>query len=251
MAKPNYIELGDRRHAQQLPILFEDRSVLAIDKPAGWMLVPHSWQRTAWNLQAAITSSIAAGDYWARARNLKFLRHIHRLDADTSGILLFARSLGALNTYGDLFETRRMEKTYLAVVAGKPAQAAWSCEHKLAADPASIGRMKVDELGGKDAETHFRVLQTGPRTTLVEARPVTGRTHQIRVHLAQSGCPVWGDELYGRKIPGPKPGGKWPQFPLGLRSVRLAYRDPFNQHPVCITAPTEAFLQEFGFSPPA
>jgi 23S rRNA-/tRNA-specific pseudouridylate synthase len=102
VAKPSVIELPT---AEMIPILHEDRSVLAIDKPPGWMLVPFSWQKTSRNLQAALVSSIAAGDFWARSRNLKFLRFVHRLDADTTGILLFARSQGALRAYGDLFKT--------------------------------------------------------------------------------------------------------------------------------------------------
>src|SRR5215472_6028108 len=114
MPRPNYIEFptGDC-----IPILYEDRSVMAIDKPRGWMLVPFSWQKTAHNLQAALTSSIAAGDFWARSRNLKFLRFVHRLDAETTGILLLAKSQGAVASYGTLFESREMEKVYLAVVA--------------------------------------------------------------------------------------------------------------------------------------
>src|SRR5215831_2735876 len=106
MAKPNFIELPT---GETIPILYEDRSVLAIDKPRGWMLVPFSWQKTNRNLQAALTSSIAAGDFWARSRNLRYLRFVHRLDADTSGILLLAKSPGALRTYSELFESRRME----------------------------------------------------------------------------------------------------------------------------------------------
>src|SRR5512147_523619 len=101
MAKPDHIVLGD---GTTISILYEDRSVLAIDKPPGWMLVPVSWQKTSWNLQAAIMSSITAGFFWARSRNLKFLKYVHRLDAETSGVLLFAKSQGALNTFGDLFE---------------------------------------------------------------------------------------------------------------------------------------------------
>ena len=110
MAKSDAIELPT---GERIPILYEDRSVLAIDKPRGWMLVPFSWQKTDRNLQAAIASSIAARDFWARSRNLKYLRSIHRLDADTSGVLLFARSPGATRTYGELFESRKMEKVYL------------------------------------------------------------------------------------------------------------------------------------------
>src|SRR5204863_8791986 len=113
VAQPNSIELPT---GEIISILYEDRSVLAIDKPRGWMLVPFSWQKTSHNLQAALTSSIAAGDFWARSRNLKFLRFVHRLDAETTGVLLMAKSLGAVESYGELFESRKMEKIYLVVV---------------------------------------------------------------------------------------------------------------------------------------
>src|ERR1051325_9038071 len=105
MARPNVIQLGDE---VSIPILYEDRSALAIDKPVGWMLVPYTWDRTGRNLQLAISSSILGGEFWARSRNLKFLKYVHRLDADTSGVLLFAKSPGAVRTYSDLFESRRM-----------------------------------------------------------------------------------------------------------------------------------------------
>ncbi|MGO8837452.1 MAG: RluA family pseudouridine synthase [Limisphaerales bacterium] len=238
MAKPGCIELPD---CEPIPILYEDRSVIAVDKPRGWMLLPVSWQNTARNLQAAINSSIAARDFWARSRGIKFLRYIHRLDGDTSGILLFARSPGAVDTYSDLFESRRMEKTYLAVVEGPPREVEWTCQLKLAPDPRRTGRMKVDAREGKDAETHFRVLQKKEKYTLIEARPFTGRTHQIRVHLAEAGLPITGDELYGRE--GNEAG-------LGLRAVRLAYVDPFTRRRADIQAPVEMFLREYGFDLP-
>jgi 23S rRNA pseudouridine1911/1915/1917 synthase len=107
VARTHSIELSG---VAPIPILYEDRAVLAIDKPRGWMLVPFSRQRTGRNLQAALASSIAAKDFWARSRNLKFLRFVHRLDAETTGILLCAKSPGAVRTYGELFESRRMEK---------------------------------------------------------------------------------------------------------------------------------------------
>ena len=96
MAKPTHIPL---QGSDPIPILYEDRSVLAIDKPIGWMLVPFTWQRTSRNLQAALTSSIAAGHFWARSRGLTALQHVHRLDAETSGVLLFCKSSGGLRTY--------------------------------------------------------------------------------------------------------------------------------------------------------
>jgi RluA family pseudouridine synthase len=238
MPKPACIELAG---AEPIPILYEDRSVLAIDKPRGWMLVPFSWQKTNWNLQAALVSSIAAGDFWARSRGLKFLKFVHRLDAETTGILLFAKSLGAVESYSELFESRRMEKTYLAVVTGTPKTAEWTCRLKLGPAPGQIGRMQVDERGGKEAETHFRVLQRCESLTLIEAHPLTGRTHQIRIHLAESGCPCVGDDVYGR--------GK-EKLRLGLRAVKLVYRDPFLRRRVDIRAPVENFCREYGFDTP-
>ena len=241
MAKPLFIELDD---APPIPILFEDRSVIAIDKPAGWMLVPHSWQRTGWNLQAAISSSINAGHYWARSRNLKFLRYIHRLDADTSGVLLFGKSFGAVETYGDLFQTRQMEKRYLAIVHGKPRDAEWTCNLPLGPDPQAIGRVHVDEEEGKDCETFFRALRIKGNFTLVEAHPLTGRQHQIRVHLSATGHGIMGDPLYGpsaEEMPYTRP-------PLALRSVELAYRDPFTKRPVRIQASADEWLKTYGWA---
>ncbi|HWN95558.1 MAG TPA: RluA family pseudouridine synthase [Methylomirabilota bacterium] len=233
MAKPNYIELT---REVRIPILYEDRSVIALDKPPGWMLVPISWQKTNWNLQAALLSSIAVGHFWARSRNLKFLKYIHRLDAETSGVLLFARSQGALHSIGEMFETRRMEKVYLAVTAHALKQKQWSSQLGLAPDPRRIGRMMADP-GGKPAETEFRVVASVGGRYLIEARPYTGRQHQIRVHLAEAGCPILGDELYG--------GG---HGELALRAVGLAYRDPFTRKPIVIRAPVSEFLSQHGFS---
>ena len=86
MAKAREIELAD---GTVIPILYEDRSVLVLDKPAGWLMIPTSWEKTARNLQLALESSINARDFWARSRNIKFLRFVHRLDADTSGVVVF------------------------------------------------------------------------------------------------------------------------------------------------------------------
>lgn len=271
-----------------MPILYEDRAVLAIDKPRNWMLVPFNWQRTNRNLQAAIVSSIAAGDYWAKSRGLRFLRYVHRLDAETTGILLFAKSQGAVEAYGDLFESRKMEKTYLAVSSEVPKQNEWTCRLALAQDEKNFGRMKVDARTGKESETHFKVLQVldhatpkltaavTPKTdfadtrasetqaqfkarkvaiekslrqlapasaprALVEAHPLTGRTHQIRVHMAESGCPVFADELYGQRPP---------RTEMGLRAVRLCFADPFTRRPVDIRAPIDKFCREYGFDIP-
>lgn len=238
MAKTPFVELGHGRALERIPILYEDRAVLALDKPRGWMLVPFTWQRTNRNLAAAIQSSIGAGAFWARCRNIRFLRYIHRLDAETTGVLLFGRSPGAVRSLGDLFESRQMTKRYLAVARGRPPSETWECRLKLDKDPVELGRMRADRTHGKDAETRFRVLASNGEWHLIEALPLTGRTHQIRVHLEAAGCPIVGDELYGGGV----------EVPLGLRAVELAYRDPFTRRPVRIVADEAAFRAEYGFA---
>jgi 23S rRNA pseudouridine1911/1915/1917 synthase len=239
VAKSEAIELPT---GERIPILYEDRSVMAIDKPRGWMLVPMSWQNTGRNLQAALSSSIAARDFWARSRGLKSLRYIHRLDAETTGILLLGKSPGAVQSYTRLFESRRMEKIYLAVIRGIPRDPEWTSTRKIGPDPKRHGRMKLDQRGGKEAETRFRLLQTFNEISLLEARPLTGRTHQIRIHLAEVGHPVVGDDLYGT--------GEKTSQSLGLRAIVLSYRDPFTGRSVRIRAPVDEFAQQYGFETP-
>jgi RluA family pseudouridine synthase len=260
MAKPREIELPD---GTVIPILYEDRAVLAIDKPAGWLLVPSEWDATSRNLQRALESGINGGEFWARSRNLKYLRFVHRLDAETSGVLLLVKSPGALRPYSKLFETREVQKTYLAVVAGIPKQKTWTCKLPIAPDPSQRGRMRItaarlqpkearDTRSGKcsetkSAETVFRVVCTGTNAALVEARPITGRTHQIRVHLMAAGHPVLGDPDYAASADSAvQRSGR--DISMALRAIALAYKDPFTGKSVRITAPWQEFARKYGFT---
>ena len=243
MAKLPYIEFAD---GFRIPILHEDRNVIAIDKPQGWMLAPVSWQSTGRNLFAALTSSVNAGDFWAKSRSLKFIRFVHRLDADTSGVLLLVKAPGAMPAFTELFEDRKVEKVYLAVVRGVPDITEWKCRLRLAPMQDRPGRMEVNNALGKDSETLFRVIDKLGDRALVMCWPLTGRTHQIRIHLAAVGHPVWADELYGHV---PTTTEEKTELKLGLRAVRLSYKDPFMAEPVHIEADAAEFVKLHGFDP--
>lgn len=235
MAKPREIDLPDGTLVQ---VIYEDRSVMVLDKPTGWLVAPDDWIRTGRNLFLALREGMDRSDWWAASRNLHFLRFVHRLDAETSGLLLCVKSEGAMGAYSRLFAERDVEKVYLAVVDSPPPSETWTRQDPLGPDESRPGRQRVDTEAGREAETTFRVLAQAGNRSLVEARPVTGRTHQIRIHLLASGCPVLGDDLYGH----PSRTG------MGLRAVGLSYTDPFRENRIRIQAPTEDFCVHFGFS---
>jgi len=243
VAKLPFIELSN---GVKIQILHEDRNVIAVDKPQGWMLAPISWQNTGRNLFAALSSSVNAGDFWAQSRNIKFIRFVHRLDADTSGVLLLVRTPGALPAYTELFEERKTDKTYLAVVHGVPEVSEWRCQLRLAPVADRPGRMEVNNELGKDAETVFRVVAKRADRALVMCWPKTGRTHQIRLHLTAVGHPVTGDEMYG---PVPTTEEEKVNTKLALRAIRLSYRDPFKAELVKIDADFVEFVKAHGFDP--
>jgi RluA family pseudouridine synthase len=234
----------DLAAAVRIPILYEDRSVLALDKPAGWMLAPDSWDQTDRNLQLALIASIRRKDRWAQSRRIRFLRYVHRLDAETTGVLLMVKSPNAMRAYSELFRGRSVEKVYLAVVAGAVRATNWICSLPLAAETGRAGVITVDRAKGQPAETRFSTISVSKNCSLVEARPITGRTHQIRVHLAAAGHPVVGDPLYGD---GDQDSNS-ALYPMGLRAVFLAYRDPFQRRRTEISAPADEFLRNFGFA---
>lgn len=238
MAKTDHVELPD---GTRVPILYEDRGVLALDKPAGWMLGPEDEERVRRNLHLALMAGIQEGAWWARCRNLGFIRFVHRLDAPTTGVLLMVKSRGAIRQFTELFASRGVEKVYLAATQGVPRDEQWRCQLPLGPDPTEHGRHRVDPRDGKEADTAFRRLEVRGDRALVEARPHTGRTHQIRLHLRAAGCPVVGDVMYGE----PDPAG------LALRAVGISYRDPFTGKPVRIRAPDAEFRKRFGFGPDA
>ena len=170
----------------KLPILFEDEALLAIDKPAG--LAVHGGSGVAHGVIESLR---------AMRPEARFLELVHRLDRDTSGVILVAKNDDAHNSLTKQLRERTVEKTYLALVEGTPKPVEGVIDAPIARDPKNRQRMAIIE-GGRDSVTAYRLLERFEGYSLVEARPKTGRTHQIRVHLTAIGHPIVGDKFYGK-----------------------------------------------------
>jgi RluA family pseudouridine synthase len=168
------------------PIIHEDEALLAFDKPSGLLVAPDRWDKTRLNLMALVHARFGPG-----------VANVHRLDADTSGVLLCTKTKAALDFLSGQFQAKTAEKTYHALVVGTTARDAFTMELALRPDEGRPGLMRAVKKGGKPSATDFRVLERYRGFTWLECRPRTGRTYQIRVHLAAAGLPILNDSFYG------------------------------------------------------
>jgi tRNA pseudouridine32 synthase/23S rRNA pseudouridine746 synthase len=170
-----------------LAVIHVDDDLLVVDKPAGLLSVPGRGADKADCLVARVQAEYPG------------TLAVHRLDMDTSGLLILARSAAIHSQLSRQFRERQVEKRYVAVLAGQLADEAGEVELPLICDWPNRPRQKVDFEIGKPSLTRFRVIARDPvaDTTRVELEPVTGRSHQLRVHMAALGHPILGDDLYG------------------------------------------------------
>ena len=216
-----------------MKILYEDEHLLVLDKPAGLSVLPDGWEKDAPYLVRFLEEQYGK------------IFIVHRLDKITSGVMVFARDAETHRALSIQFESREAEKTYHAIVEGNPKWEEKIARHPLRANVGHKHRTMVDNKNGKHSETRFRVIkryQARPEQgrgelALIEAKPMTGRTHQIRVHAYALGHPLVGDVLYGAQeaygIARPM-----------LHAQSLSFLHPATNQRVRFTAPHPADFDE-------
>ena len=232
----------------EIPVLFEDDSLLAIDKPSRLLVSPDRYDPNRPNIMKLFHRDIARGAKWVQERNITYLANAHRLDFETSGILLLAKNKPALIHLADLFGSELAKKNYLALVTGSPEKDTFDNNAKLGQHPVRVGIIRVDEKNGKKSYTAFEVIERFKGFTYLRCKPRTGRTHQIRVHLQHRGLPIVGDQLYGgaplllsslKRNFHLKPGKT--ENPLisrvALHAAELTVAHPITKNDVTITSP--------------
>jgi len=227
-----------------LAILYEDDEVVAIDKPAGMVVHAGAGVHTGTLVNALLHRFGALSEAGGALRP----GIVHRLDRFTSGVLLVARNDAAHHSLAAQFSGRQVEKVYLALVHGRVARETGRIERPIARDPVRRTRMTARLAEGRAAWSEYRVLRRFRGFTLLEVRIGTGRTHQIRVHLASLGHPVAGDTLYGAPaaVEGRPPLGRW-----FLHAHRIRFHLPSTGREITVESPLPGDLEIWmeGLSP--
>jgi 23S rRNA pseudouridine1911/1915/1917 synthase len=224
---------------RHLHVLYEDRHILIVDKPAGLLTQPTQDRERDTLLERA-------GRYLSRKHGIKnpYVGIVHRLDQDTSGTILLVTAARSLRPFQAMFRDHAIERVYLAVVEGVFLTPSGRIDLPIIPDRGD-GRRSVARgatPGALDAVTHFEVLETfGQAASLLACRLETGRTHQIRIHLAEIGHPVLGDRVYR---PYKAPGFPLPVHRQALHAQRLGFVHPITGETVVVEAPVPADFEE-------
>jgi len=213
-----------------LRIAYEDEHLLVVDKPAGVVVHPGAGHAGGTLAQALVEHGAAGGEEDRPGI-------VHRLDRDTSGLLVVARSEEAHERLQDLVRNRELEREYVALVRGKPRSRAGRIEAPIGRDRRDPTRQSLDSDTPRDAVTHFELEQLLPRHAFLRVRLETGRMHQIRVHLAAIGLPVAGDPTYGV-------GGDLGLERQFLHAARLAFDHPMTGERIDVESPLPSDLAD-------
>lgn len=236
------------REFWEIPILFEDADLLALSKPAGLLTSPDRYDPERPNLMKLLHRDLTRRAPWASSRGLTYLMNAHRLDFETSGVLLLAKNKPALVRLANQFGEAKPSKIYAALVRGSSLQDNFACDAKLAPHPIRHGLMRIDSRHGKLSRTEFTVRERFSGYLLLECRPLTGRTHQIRAHLKSLSLPIVADSIYGGNPlwlsalkSDYKPRRDREEIPLinrvALHAEKLIISHPFSNALIAIDAP--------------
>jgi 23S rRNA pseudouridine1911/1915/1917 synthase len=215
--------------AAAFEIAYQDEYLLVVDKPAGVVVHPARGHRDG-TLAQALAGAAAGGEEPQRAGI------VHRLDRDTSGLLVVARTDAVHRALKSMLAARRLRREYLVLVDGHPSSVSGTIDAAIGRDRRDRVTMSLDTDAPREARTHFQVERMLPRAALLRVVLDTGRTHQIRVHLAAIGLPVCGDPTYGV----PERYGLKRQF---LHATRLTFEHPVTQETVDVVSPLPDDLQ--------
>ncbi len=203
-----------RSKSDELSLLFSDDNLVAVSKPAGLATIPGRGETDSVLERLAAQLGLPhTGQADPR------VRVVHRLDKDTSGVLLFAKNVEAQRHVSHQFQNNLIGKEYVALVHGRPSEPEGDIDAPLAPHPTSPKRMTVSKQG-RPARTRWRLEETFRNVALLRCFPKTGKTHQIRVHLKHAGMPLAIDPLYNPPRPDAKPGLRLSQFKHGYRPTR-------------------------------
>ena len=210
-----------------VPVVFEDEHLLVVDKPAGLVVHPGAGNRSGTLVNALLDKGIAGGEDPERPGV------VHRLDRDTSGLMVLAKGEEAYSRLVAALSARRVGRVYRAIVVGEGLPATGTIDSPVGRDPANPTLMAAG--AGRPAVTHFEVMHQAAGYTMLRVRLGTGRTHQIRVHLKAIGHPVYADPLYGEAVPGRR---------LWLHAERLAFFHPVTGEALEFDSPIPEELRE-------
>jgi 23S rRNA pseudouridine1911/1915/1917 synthase len=216
--------------AMELSVPYEDEHLLVVDKPAGLVVHPAPGHASGTLVHGLLAHEVEGGEEADRPGI------VHRLDRDTSGLLVVARSPEAHRRLEQLVRARALTREYLALVVGRPSSRRGTIDAPIGRDRRDPLRHSLDTDAPRGAVTHFELEELLPRHALLRVRLETGRTHQIRVHLAAIDLPVAGDPVYGRS----GDLGLERQF---LHATRLAFDHPISGAPIDVTSPLPPELE--------
>ncbi len=245
VSPPDPVDAIPRAQAIPFTILYEDRHLIVLDKPAGLVVHPAPGHADGTLVNALLAH---CGDSLPGIGGERRPGIVHRLDRDTSGVMVVAKTEPALVALSAKFAARDIERAYVALVWGLPAPVAGEIEGAIGRDPRDRKRMALVTRGGKPALTRYRTTAVyHAAASLLECHLATGRTHQIRVHLASVGHPVVGDPVYLRRIPAISRGvaeparGRLLDFPRqALHAAVLGFRHPVTGHEMRFETPLPA-----------